>query len=1042
MIESFVRRPAMTVVFVLVFVVLGIFSYTNLIIESTPRVELPLVSINAPYPGAGPVEIESEILKPIEDAVAEISEIKTIQSYAYESFGFVMIEFDIKSDINLKSVEVKDKVEQILNDLPEESERPIIARFDPLVVPIQELVLTSDSMDPREMYEYADIVLTPALSTVPGVASVDLSGGRQRQINVNLDPNLMKQHFVTASDVVRVIHERNLNVPGGTFTRGPEEITVRFLGEFQSVDDIRKMPIITAEGITIQLADIASVEDAYRKVSTVSRYNGRDAVGLSVNKLSDGDAVSISAQVKRKVQEINEGLPEGTSLVMAYDSTEFILTDTQATLVNILIGIILTVLILYMFLGNFRVTLVAAVVIPTSIVSTFLLMDFSDFTINMMSLLAIGTALGTLIANAIVIIEGIVAEIEKGSDPATAAVVGTKKVTVAVLASAGTNVVVFTPIAFMGGIVGQFMQQFGLTVVYATLFSILASFTLTPMLCSLILKPQNQAEKKGKRRNIFYRLLYVPVSKVMDYALKEYRHVFDFLFRYPKTSVAICIAFAISPIFVMPYIGSEFISQSDQDVLRISLELPQGAALEETVHATKKVEEVVKDYPEVVSYLSRAGINGLENATVIVRLKPGEERDRTDLDLITDMTPAIAKIPGAKITLARGESGGPPGLGDVTVDVYGYDYDTMVQIASDFEEIMKESGYFRATVSSHKDPRDEVVFVPNDAAMRRFGVINAELGGLIRTAITGDDTAIYKEQGEEYKINVTLADRFKSSTEDLSSLFVQSNSGLLPLANLGELSTQKALPPLQRRDKQRIIQVGGYLSKSTAGAVQGELNALYAAYDMPEGYSYKFSGMAESMEETGTEIAKAFLMAVILTYMLLVAMLNSFIHPFTIVTAVFTSFVGVFYTLFFLEFSINIGSMMAFVMLVGLAVNNAILLLDKTMVEHKEKGLGIIDALWVGTQDRFRPIAMTSVSVIAGTFPQIFDTNGVKASMGAVIIGGMLASMFFTFVLIPLAYWYVERLVAWTGRRFGRDAHRQAQAAGLNNGSPEVSGTF
>ncbi len=1014
MIEAFVKRPAMTIVFILVFVVLGLFSYRNLIIESTPKIDLPIVSINMPYPGATPIEVETQLLKKVEDAVAEISEIKKITGRAFESFGLLMIEFEIKADVNNKAVEVKDKVEAILNELPDSAERPIISKFDPLVTPIFYLTLSSSkgNLNARDLFQLADKTIKPRLSTVPGVASVDISGGRERQINVEVNRDLMQKHYITLTDITKAINKRNINVPGGSITQGQNEITVRFQGEFSSIKEISDLPIVTPEGVSVPLRNVARVEDGAKDIETLARWNGNNAVTLAINKLSDGDAITIAKKARAEVEKINNTLTEGVQLEVSFDSTTRIIKNTDGTLVNIGLGIILTVIILFLFLGNFSVTFIASVVIPTSLISSFLLMDFAKFSINMMTLLAVGTALGTLIANAIVIIEAVVAKLEQGLEPKEAAIQGTKSVALAVLASAGTNLVVFTPIAFMGGTVGQFMKQFGLTVVFATIFSVLGSFTLTPMLCGLLLKKEN-----GKKKGILQTIFVKPVDTFFKFLLNEYHRIFTLLFKLPKTSLFVLFLIILSPMFIMKYIGGEFFSASDEDVIRVTVEMPQGSSLSETSYAVKQIESYVDEIPEVDTFLSIIGEDGFENASLIVNLKSLEQRSKSDLDIINELTPKFALIPDAQITMARGAGGGGGDQGDITIDIHGVEYEKMVAISLKFQKIMKDSGFFRSISSSHKQPKKEIVFIPDTNKMQMFGVNNSDVGPLIRTAVTGDDSAVFRELGEEYNINVTIDESFKQNVEDISSLYVSSKGGLINLAQLGNLKTQEALPPLQRRDKRRIIQLSGYLSKSSANEVQAYLaNKIGTEIQFDGGYGYRFTGRAENMAETGQEIGRAFLMAVILTYMLLVAILNSFIHPFTIVSAVFTSFIGVFYFLFFMEFTINIGSMMAFVMLVGLAVNNAILLLDQTMV-YRNKGGGIIESLWKASEERFRPIAMTSLAVIAGTFPQLFDHSGIKAAMGAVVIGGMIASMFFTFLLIPLVFYYVEKLKGFFSKK-------------------------
>ncbi|MBD3272461.1 MAG: hypothetical protein GF384_08015, partial [Elusimicrobia bacterium] len=671
MIGLFVKRPAMTLMFVLVFVVMGIVSYSNLIIESTPRIEFPLVTIRTEYTGATPEEIETQIIKKLEDAVSEISAIKKIESYAYENYGFIIIEFEIGSDVNIKSIEVKDKVEPVINDLPYDAQKPVIAKFDPLVEPIIDLILTGEGIDGRTLYEYADKNIKDRITTTEGVASVDIFGGKERQINVWLDHMMMKKYFIATNSVVYAINKRNVTIPGGTIDQQATKSSVRLVGEFDTVDQIRNMNIVSAEGNRLRLHDIATVEDSYKTVETYTRFNNQDVVGLSIKKLSDGDAVTIVEKLKKTIGEIRETLPDHMKLAIAYDSTVFILTDTHKTVQNIFFGIILTVLILFVFLGDWRVTVIASVVIPTSLISAFFLMDLSEFSINFMTLLAIATSLGTLIANALVVIENVDMHMAQGKTPVQAAVDGTKGAAVAVFASAGTNLVVFTPIAFMGGIVGQFMQQFGLTVVYATIFSILASFSLTPMLCGLLLRPRRETTKKTRSLLDYLRTLS---ESALASLIAEYHRVFKKLFSYPKTALLICLLLLIGGCYPLSFIGSEFVPASDQDKIKITVEMPQGTLVEKTLHIVENIEDIVSQLPEVTSYLSYVGIDGPETASITVNLTPALDRSRSDLDLINVLIPEAAKIPDAEISFSRGDSG--PSEADMTIDIYGEDYDT------------------------------------------------------------------------------------------------------------------------------------------------------------------------------------------------------------------------------------------------------------------------------------------------------------------------------------------------------------------------------
>ncbi|MDD0851530.1 efflux RND transporter permease subunit [Halobacteriovorax sp. GB3] len=1004
MIEMFVKRPATTIIFIAIFMVMGLVSVGNLIIEPTPKVEFPIITVQTVYGGASPEEIETQVLKRIEDAVSEISQIKKISSEARDSYGVVVIEFLIEADVNIKSIEVKDKVEAILNDFPDGADRPIVAKFDPLIQPIATLVISSDKHDATKLYEYADKKLKTRLSAINGVASVDVFGGRIRQINVELDNNLLIQNYLSIQDVIDSISRKNLNVPGGSIDRRDSKISVRFVGEFASVDEIKNLEIVSKEGKKFNLEDIAQVTDSFRDVDSIARFNGKEVVGLDVKKLSDGDAVKIVNNLKGQLDKVREELPEGMKLELAVDTTKITLDDTIGTINSILLGIVLTVAILLIFLGDWRGAIIAAVVIPTSVISTLFIMDMSSFSINVMSLLAFGTCLGTLIANALIIIENVYKHLKLGKDSQQAAVDGTKEVLLAIFASSGTNLVVFTPLAFMGGIVGQFMVQFGMTVVYATIFSILASVTLTPMLCSLLLK--DPAKLKGP-----FPALSRVTDRVIDWLLKQYRVFFDFMMKRPIISIIVCVGFFLTIVFPAKHLGSEFVPKSDRDNFFVSVVMPDGTPVERSGEVIEEIEKIVNTYSEVDSTLANIGYDGEEKARLTVNLIPADQRKRSYKDLIDDVLPKLTKIPEAEIILSGGERSAS-NQGDVTIDVRGDDFKSMSEAAEKMKQIMAETGYFGAIESSFRVPKMEIRFSPDPKKVIGQRLTNVQVGSVIRALVNGNDNAVYKEGGEEYDINVTLAPDFKGNIEDFDRFLIHGKDGLIPISSLGKIDFTEATSPLKRRDKSRIIQLNGYLVKSTSGAVMGELTKKFEEAKFPDTVSYAYTGTAENQEESSRELGKAFMLAVVLTYMLLVAILNSFVFPLSIGSSIVTSFLGSFLLMFYTEQSMNIGSMMAMVMVVGLAVNNAILLIEFAQQKLSE-GLDIKEALWLGAKEKLKPILMTSIAIIAGTLPQLFSLDKMKSAMGAVVIGGMIGSIVFTYFLVPVVHYVVYKIKEW-----------------------------
>ncbi len=1015
MIAYFVKHRITTIMFVLVFVVLGVYSYANLPVEKTPKMDFPIVTVSVTYPGATPLEVETLIVKKIEDVVAEISEIKNIKSQAYESLAFISIEFLIEADVNVKSIEVKDKVDAILNDLPDSIEKPIIEKYDPLITPVMELVLSSDTLDGRDLYEYADKTLKTKFSSIAGVAKVDVYGGKKRQINVWLDPMLMKQHYTSIGEVINAMLAKNKNIPAGALEKGFNSLGARFTGEFESIDEIAQMKLVSSDGSSCLLKDIANIEDAYKKIDTMARYNGKEVVGLSINKASDGNAVAIAREMRRKMDAFRAILPAGVRLDIATDTTTFIVNETNDTKWSILVGLLLTAAILYFFMGRWDIAFIACIIIPASIISTLFPMWMSKFSINMLTLLAIASVLGTLISNAIVIIENVSVHLERTNDPERAAIEGTQEVFIPIIAATGTNLVVFMPLSMMSGIVGVFMKSFGLTVVYATLFSLLASFALTPMLCAALLRPKKDNKAGAVKSSPILEALFFPLHWIrsgidvgMEFLKKEYRYVFDLIFRYPKTTIISVVFLFFGSLMLVPYIESDFTPKSDEDQFTVNIALPQGSTIERTLETCKQVEEYLEKIPEKKSYLTNIGENGVENAKITLDLVSQKERKRKDTDIMDELTKLIATIPDVEVSYDRGVSV-ESGAGDVAIDLYGIDYDTMIKLSQQMKDLMEQSGYFKSVILSYKSPADEVRLKPLQEKIAEYGLTAAVVGTSFRSSVYGDDTNTYKEKGEEYKINIELNDAYAQEADDIKVISVLSRKGLIPLDELGTLVIDKTIPTIRHRDRVRVIRLDGFLGKSSLGIVSGILNKRFKSMLFPEGYGYRYVGHSENMEEANRELGKAFVLAIILTFMLLCALMNSLIaYPLAIMTTVATSMIGIISGLFFMGFSINIASMMGAVMLVGMVVNNAILMLDYALIKMRE-GVPVKEALWIGASEKFRAIMMTSIAIILGVLPQLWSVMEAKKAMGAVMTGGMLASIVFTFILVPVVFWYLDR---------------------------------
>ncbi|MDT8273001.1 MAG: efflux RND transporter permease subunit, partial [Desulfomonilia bacterium] len=813
LIRTFISRPVTTLMIVSVFVVLGLISYQRLNVDLFPDVTLPIVLITQVYEGAAPEEIESQVVKKVEDAVSNISNIKNIWSTVSENYALTIIEFEYGIDVDIKALEVKDKVEAISRDLPDDADKPVIEKFDPFEDPTLSIALFSDTLPVNVIYEYADVELKDRFSRVPGVATVDVVGGKQRQINVRVDLPKLMNYRLSLLDVIKAIRTENLDIPAGTIDRETFKIGVRLKGQFETVSQIENMHIAIEDVGIIRLRDVATVTDGFKDVTAAARFNGNEAVMLNIYKQSDSNVVQTADGVYRVLEEVRAGLLPGLSLELARDSSTFIRESIRDALTSIFLGVLLTTLVLFLFLGDIRIALVAAVVIPTSIISSFLVMQFFGFTLNIVTLMALGVSIGVLVANAIVIIENIHKRMDAKTETSESAARGTMEVAVAVIASAGTNIVVFIPIAFMKGIFGQIFFPFGITVVAATVFSILASFSLTPMLASFALKktdPDGEAQGRG-----FIGSHLVFFSRWVEAAKQEYLKGLGFCFRWKKLTMVVTLAAFAGSLFVMNYVGGEPFPSADSSEITITADLPQDTTLERSVRVLNTIEGFVRDIPELKDYSSTIGgkNKGLYNLSLNLRLVDATERKRSDRVVAESLVEPLCTIADLEFSVIAGRSEG--NRGDMDIDLFGPDYTKLVTLSEEVKNLMNETGNYQSIISSYKTPRKEMRFIPFDFKSSVYGGNNALLGMVLRSSIEGDDTSLFREGGQEYPISVALDEKYTSSINLLGAILAPLGKDeiLNPINQVGEFVPSRAEASVERKNKQRKITLTSFFSR-------------------------------------------------------------------------------------------------------------------------------------------------------------------------------------------------------------------------------------
>jgi len=1005
-----IKRPIMVSMALIVFLIFGLIGYFSLPLELTPEVEFGFVTIQTIYPGGGPQEVENQITKKIEDNVSTVSNIDWMQSYSMDSVSIVMIRFEMDKDPDIANQEVKEKVDQILNELPEGAERPIVAKFDFNAMPIMDIML-SGNQNLIDLYEYADKNLKVRFSQIPGVARVDITGGQEREIRVEFDNRIVYENAISLTQLSQILKAANMDMPGGQFKQQNQEYSVRLKGELRSMEALREMEIPTAFGKK-KLGMLAKIEDTGAKIrerttyfNNVDKLRKDNVVLLSLTKSPEGNTVDLASAIYETLPEIEKELPAGNNLSVVLDRSKFIESSVEDTLGNIFLGVLLTALVLLFFLHDIRSTIIAALSMPFSIISTFLLLQYAGFTLNIMSLMGLSTAVGILVTNSVVVLENIFRYKQMGHSSADSAAKGTSEIAVAIIASTMTNIVVFLPIASMSGLVGQFFKQFALTVTFATIFSIIVSFTLTPMLASLILP-----DKDTKKRPLGQKL-----ENMFHSWEKSYRKILDMVIKNKLRSAMVIVVSIL--LFFLSFIsasrvGFEFMPLMDEGDIGVEVELPQGYNLEATTALLRIVEDRIKENKEVKHIVTQMGSLaetdiGTNLAKMSIKLVPAEQREITSNQAADLFIRKLSDIPNAKIRVAPVS---PMGGGEAPIQFFllGQNIEQLEKYKNQILDRIKTiPGLVNLTTSS-RPGKPEITLNPDRVKMADLGFTVFDLAMTLRNSIEGIVATQYKDAGEEYDIRIMLNENSTDTPEKIANLAVVGPAGVYRLSQLAAIDYTEGYSKIIHRDKYKSILFTGYTGPGVAlGDVVNEIRSRTNEISFAGGYKIDWGGDVEMMEETSIEMLSTFFIAFLLTYMLLAAILESLTQPMMILGTVPLAMIGVFLALDITGKTMNTISMMAIIMLLGIVVNNAILLLDYTNLLRK-KGKSVRDALLEACPTRLKPILMATIAIILGMMPMALGigTSGseFRQPMGIVSIGGLIVSSVLTLIVIPSIY--------------------------------------
>ena len=1009
----------MMIMVILAVAMFGVVGFLGLPIDKMPDMEVPYITVQAIYPGAGPDQIEKNVVKPIEEQVSTIGGLKHVRAYCMESAAFLVLEFnaDIKPD--LAAIDVKDKIDQILHTLPGDLKKPVISKFNPNDKPVVTLSVTGP-VSPAELRRFVENQLKDHFAQITGVAKVDVVGGREREIVVSLDAEKMAAHNLTVFQVAALLKAQNVTIPGGFVTGKRKEYSVKVDGEFASLDQIKELqlPVFKQYGTIssnyrVRLKDIATVEDSYKDVREFARFQGKESVHISITKSSDANITTVSDEILKKMGGIIPQLPSGFSIDVVENRSTFIKNTVADTYGNIVAGIVLTAMILLLFLFDWRLAIIAAVTMPVSLIMAVVGLSAMGFTLNMITLMSLTISVGILVTNSIVVIENIVRHQKTGKPIRKAAEDGTNEIFMSVLASTLTNLAVFLPIATTTGIIGSAFKSLGLTIVFATVASIFLSFTLTPLMASRILKTKKAADR-GSSRN--------PVDFLLSGIDRLYEKVLDRILANRITQIAIifvvAVLFAGTLKYIAPKLGSEFIPSMDEGGASIELELPSGTPIEVTKQQVLEIESLLKGIPDLVSISSTIGGSGtrtgVQYGQVSLQFTPENSRKESIFDKINTIRPMLAKIPDAKISIVA-TGGFGAGDADMVVEVKGFEMEKLITLSEEVKSIISHTSGLTDINSSWKGDKPEITIIPDRERLEHYGLSPnlaqattiQMLGGLVRYNITGNDEAVYRENGEDYPIRVQLDAQARTSVRDIQTMEVLTPRGPVPLEAIAQVHYTGGISSINRKNKQRMIEItanntSGNIGKKIA-AVQEKIDALH----LEPGYSINFAGMQDLQDDSFNQLGLASVLAIALTFMLLVALLESLSMAFVIMLTIPLGLIGVIWFLYFTNNALSMVSLMSVVMLIGIVVNNAILLIDYARHQRLKLAISAREAIVQAAGTKLKAIVMSNLAIIISMIPMALGMGSggsFRAPFAITAIGGVTCSTIFTFFVIPVFY--------------------------------------
>lgn len=1043
-----IERPVFITSVLLVIMVLGVFSFNKLPVDLFPDVTFPIVTVSTPYPGAGPKEVETLVSKPLEEELGTISGVKTIRSTNREGISVVVAEFTLETDVKYAEQQVRDKVSSARRKLPDDIEEPAIRRIDPADQPILMITLSAD-LPMAQHYDLANEVVRPRIESVNDVGLVEVIGGRKREIHVELDRQKLAQANLSVSSIARRLGQTGQNIPAGSVSRDSagQDMVFRTVGEFASVSAIKEAAInFFGNDRALTLSDVGQVRDTLADPTSYTLINGEPTLLLYVFKQSGANTIAVAAAIKKRVEQLNQELKishkeANTDLKIVSDQARYISLNVLDVKESILIGILLTILVVYFFLGSMRSTLITGVAIPVSLIGAFALMDVAGFSINIMSLLAFSLAVGLLIDDAIVVRENIFRHMEMGKGARRAALEGTLEVTMAVIAVTATIIAVFMPIGFLSGVVGQFFKQFGLTVCFIMAISLFDALTNAPMMSAYF-----GGQHGGKKSNrVIARVFRAPVEgfeRVYAGIQDAYVGFLRRLMHAPWLGILGTVVVAMASCAPLMKVPKTFLPAQDSGEFSVGLDMAPGTSLEKMREKALEVDQVLHQNADVVNTVLTVGSrqNEKNKAEFYVFLRPFGTRTKSTSDVKAEIREALKPFTDANPVVKDIDYVGG-GMRPFTLNIAGQDLRQVEEIALKLKEKLKNHPALLDVDTSFRPGKPEFqVQVDLDAA-QRLGVSSSAVGSELRAQVEGLTPAVFRENGLEYDIRVRLRPEQRDLEKEYHKILVPNmNERLVELDRVAKASSTTGPASIDRENRGRYVQVVADLAPDGPG-MGGAIADIEkwvgpgGELQLPAGVTHRFVGQAENFQELVTSMMVAALLGLIFIYLVLASLYESFFTPLTIMMVIPLAMCGAFFGLYAWGKSLDLYSMIGCIMLMGLATKNSIILVDY-INQLVDRGMDRVDAIIEAGRTRLRPILMTSFALVAGMIPIAIGLNEVsnqRSSLGAAVIGGVLFSTVLTLIMIPAVFSYMESLRQWLLKFGSRLVTAEAHPASNGN---------